>query len=306
MLGALWAKPVWRAQAEHSVSRALSWGAHDVLGLSDREIYAARLWLAGLAGTPNGQRWQAAPADATPVALGARHSAALDFADDTIRAAVYTLAVERGQQLAWRLTADLPGSTVFASLERQAPATDGWSLVTPVTPDGEIHRVDVDAQARYRFVVQPRLFEAFAGRLVTARGGQLGMPVVGAAARDIGGGFGVARDGGARRHEGIDIFAKAGTPVIAVVDGRVVHRQGGLGGKTIFLSPSLTGPRYYYAHLSAYTHHDGARVSAGDVIGRVGNTGNAAGGPPHLHFGIYSRGGAIDPAAFIAPKPVLR
>ncbi len=306
MLVALWAKPVWRAQAEHTSRLALSWLAHDVLGWSDRDIYAARLRLAGLGDTSSVQRWQAAPADATPVALGARHRADLDFADDTIRAAVYTLAAERGQQLAWRLTSDDTGTALFATLERQEPATDTWSLVTSVAADGEIHRVDVDAKARYRFVLQPHLFEAFAGRLVTARGGQLGMPVAGAAARDIGGGFGVARDGGARRHEGIDIFAKAGTPVVAVVDGRISHRQGGLGGKTIFLSAGLTGPRYYYAHLSAYLSDNGARVSAGDVIGRVGSTGNAAGGPPHLHFGIYSRGGAIDPAPFIAPRPVLR
>ena len=124
MLVALWAKPVWRAQAEHTSRLVLSWLAHDVLGWSDRDIYAARLRLAGLGDTPSVQRWQAAPADATPVALGARHRADLDFADDTIRAAVYTLAAERGQQLAWRLTSDDTGTALFDTLERQDPATD--------------------------------------------------------------------------------------------------------------------------------------------------------------------------------------
>ena len=194
---------------------------------------------------------------------------------------------------------------VFASLEQRSGADDDWHYRASITADDQIHSLDVDQPARYRFVIQPRLFEAFAGTLQVRVGGQLGMPVVGAHAYDIGGGFGAARDGGARRHQGVDIFADAGTPVTAVVDGRVHQRSGGLGGKAIFLSAGLTRPRYYYAHLSAFTTADGARVKVGDVIGRVGATGNAAGGAPHLHFGIYSLGGAVDPAPYIRPRPDL-
>jgi murein DD-endopeptidase MepM/ murein hydrolase activator NlpD len=104
-----------------------------------------------------------------------------------------------------------------------------------------------------------------------------------------------ARQGG-RRHEGIDIFAPHGTPVRATTEG-VVARIGKnrLGGMVVWvIGPG--GQRHYYAHLSRYADlRRGQRIAAGTVIGYVGNTGNARGTPPHLHYGIYIAEGAINP-----------
>lgn len=104
-----------------------------------------------------------------------------------------------------------------------------------------------------------------------------------------------ARQGG-RRHEGIDIFAPHGTPVRATTEG-IVARIGSnrLGGMVVWvIGPG--GQRHYYAHLSRFADlRRGQRIAAGSVIGYVGNTGNARGTPPHLHYGIYVAGGAINP-----------
>jgi murein DD-endopeptidase MepM/ murein hydrolase activator NlpD len=102
--------------------------------------------------------------------------------------------------------------------------------------------------------------------------------------------WGAARGGG-RRHEGIDIFAPKGTPVVSTTRG-VVMRVGTnrLGGQIVgVLGPGLEW--HYYAHLDRFgTFREGDIVDAGDVLGYVGNTGNARGTPPHLHYGIYHRG----------------
>jgi murein DD-endopeptidase MepM/ murein hydrolase activator NlpD len=104
-----------------------------------------------------------------------------------------------------------------------------------------------------------------------------------------------ARSAG-RRHEGIDIFAKRGTPVLSSTEG-IVLRVGlnPLGGQVVWvLGPG--GQRHYYAHLDRYGDvHPGMRVAPGAVLGYVGNTGNARTTPSHLHYGIYTAGGAIDP-----------
>jgi murein DD-endopeptidase MepM/ murein hydrolase activator NlpD len=126
-------------------------------------------------------------------------------------------------------------------------------------------------------------------------------PVAGKDRRAIRSFWGDPREGGRRRHEGNDIFAERGTPVLAVADGRVGRvREGGLGGKTIWLRDESRGLSYYYAHLSEQLASSGQRVARGDTIGLVGNTGNARTTPPHLHFGIYS-GGARDPLPYLLP-----
>jgi murein DD-endopeptidase MepM/ murein hydrolase activator NlpD len=102
--------------------------------------------------------------------------------------------------------------------------------------------------------------------------------------------------GGGRRHEGIDIFARRGTPVLSSTEG-IVLRVGTnrLGGQVVWvLGPG--GQRHYYAHLDRYGDvRAGMRVRRGSIVGYVGNTGNAATTPPHLHYGIYTAGGAINP-----------
>ena len=99
-------------------------------------------------------------------------------------------------------------------------------------------------------------------------------------------------------HQGNDIFATAGTPLYATSRGVIARKAVAvLGGNKLWLV-AADGTQYYYAHLTAYAEgiEDGSVVEAGQVIGYVGDTGNAKGTPPHLHFEIHPGGGpAIDP-----------
>lgn len=113
---------------------------------------------------------------------------------------------------------------------------------------------------------------------------------------------------GERSHEGNDLFADRGSPLVAVDDGQVRSGRDPLGGNILNLY-GADGTRYYYAHLDAFT--DGTAtltvppaprmVHAGDIVGFLGNTGNAVATPPHVHFEIHpGNGPAID------PYPILR
>lgn len=124
-------------------------------------------------------------------------------------------------------------------------------------------------------------------------------PVSGASNRSIGSLYGVDRDGGRRRHEGVDIFAPKGTPILAPTDGYVTRvNTTNLGGKVVWMQDRARGHAYYFAHLDSQMVQSGKRVMQGDTLGLVGNTGNARTTPPHLHFGIYQRG-SIDPINYI-------
>lgn len=99
------------------------------------------------------------------------------------------------------------------------------------------------------------------------------------------------RRSGGRRHKGTDIFAPHGSPIYAVVSGVIAGtRSGGLGGKSLILRGD-NGDSYYYAHNSAHSVGAGERVRAGERIGSVGATGNAAGGAAHVHFEKWPGGG---------------
>lgn len=111
-----------------------------------------------------------------------------------------------------------------------------------------------------------------------------------------------SRDGGRRRHEGIDIFAPRGTVIRSTTEGMVLRTgHGGLGGRTVW----ITGPgghKHYYAHMDRFAGLvPGMRIAAGTVIGYVGDSGNAKGTPPHLHYGIYSAAGPINPYPLLKP-----
>jgi murein DD-endopeptidase MepM/ murein hydrolase activator NlpD len=142
----------------------------------------------------------------------------------------------------------------------------------------------------------------YAARLATLPAPlRLPTPVAGVDVSGLRDSWHVPRDGGARRHEGMDIFAPRGRPVLAATEGIVLGvGLDRLGGKVVWvLGPG--GQRHYYAHLDRYGDvWPGQRIAAGQVIGYVGNTGNARGGPTHLHYGIYTAAGPID------PYPLLR
>jgi murein DD-endopeptidase MepM/ murein hydrolase activator NlpD len=107
--------------------------------------------------------------------------------------------------------------------------------------------------------------------------------------------WGQPRSGG-RRHQGNDILSPRGTPVVASVSGNVRHHNSSLGGLSYYLAGD-DGNTYFGTHLSRYGA--AGRVSAGTVVGYVGDTGNAR-GTPHLHFEIHPGGGAA-----VNPYPTL-
>lgn len=122
------------------------------------------------------------------------------------------------------------------------------------------------------------------------------VPVAGVRRQDLRDSWNAPRPGG-RRHQGIDIFARRNTPVRSTTLGIVATvGTNALGGQIVrILGPG--GEWHYYAHLERFAAiQKGDIVTPGTVLGYVGNSGNARGTPPHLHYGIYqSRGGAINP-----------
>jgi murein DD-endopeptidase MepM/ murein hydrolase activator NlpD len=119
----------------------------------------------------------------------------------------------------------------------------------------------------------------------------------GTAAVAFGDTWGAPRSGG-RRHEGVDMIGPIGTPLLAVVDGFAEPQTNELGGITVWFS-GADGNKYYYAHMDHYEKL--GAVKAGDIIGYMGQTGNARFSVPHLHFEIHPGGGAA-----VNPYPTVR
>jgi murein DD-endopeptidase MepM/ murein hydrolase activator NlpD len=120
----------------------------------------------------------------------------------------------------------------------------------------------------------------------------LAIPVVGVKPEQLTDTFDAARAQG-RRHDAIDIMSAEGTPVIAAADGTIEKLFNSVRGGTTIYERSPDGKwEYYYAHLSAYAPglHEGQQVKRGEVIGRVGHTGDANAAGPHLHFAINTMG----------------
>jgi peptidoglycan LD-endopeptidase LytH len=125
----------------------------------------------------------------------------------------------------------------------------------------------------------------------------LRMPVVGVVARQLDDSWGAPRDGGERRHKGIDIFAPRGTQIVAVTDGILSYiGDQPKGGHCLWLTTE-SGTSFYYAHLDRWAPgiYEGMEVTSGDLLGFVGNTGNAISTPSHLHFGINQNDEMINP-----------
>jgi murein DD-endopeptidase MepM/ murein hydrolase activator NlpD len=220
----------------------------------------------------------------------------------------YAVELRRGQAFAVQvqLETDVPGRVFVDLFEPKAEGAAGRRAVASARERETSLSHEARTSGRYVLRVQPELLRGGRVRVVSTPAPSLAFPVKNAPPQSIRSVFGDPRDAGVRRHEGVDIFAPRGTPVLAATDGLVVRvGETARGGRVVWLLDPRRGISTYYAHLDEQHVSTGAIVRAGETLGTVGTTGNARTTPPHLHFGIYARGeGAIDPEAFIRPVAV--
>lgn len=125
---------------------------------------------------------------------------------------------------------------------------------------------------------------------------QIPMPVRGVKVKSVADTWHAPRSN-ERTHQGQDIFAPRGTAVYSATEGYVFRiGQNALGGNNVWIA-GAGGRFYYYAHLDKFTENlkQSDYVTNETIIGYVGTTGNAKDTPPHLHFGVYTSTGAINP-----------
>lgn len=271
---------------------------------SPRERYVDALASAGLSETALAGDWNTAGSQA----LATAPVVTLPYVEEGYLAPAEPTAigvrarVRRGQEV--RFSVEFPvdsTATIFV---------DAWMVEADST--GTLHHLQsADSGARTLVIrprqdadivlrAQPELLRGGRFRVSVQVDPTLAFPVRSGHEYDVGSRWGASRDGGARRHQGIDIFAKRGTPVVAAAPG-IIRRveETPIGGRVVWQRDE-DGNSLYYAHLDRQVAVAGMTVKVGDTLGFVGNTGNARTTPPHLHFGVYQRGsGAVDPWWFV-------
>lgn len=279
-----------------------------------REHYEQSLEESGLAGSALARAWRAAALRARDSAppLTAPFLESGYFPPERPEARGYRIPLRRGQRLT--ATFSLRGALaarIFADLyEVPAPGDAPERLVSADSGESFLEH-EARRDGAVILLLQPELLSGGRYELRVDLGPTLSFPVHGADPDDIRSRFGAERDAGRRSHEGVDIFAPRGTPVLAAAGGLATWvGDNELGGKVVMVRDRDRNEGHYYAHLDSQLVSEGTIVERGDTLGLVGNTGNARTTPPHLHFGIYARGeGAVDPAPYLVdpdttPGPV--
>ena len=278
-----------------------------LISRTPREAFAHDSLRVGLPDEPLVTAWDSAYLEALSDTLYAdlpyreflRYPAATELSAVSLR-----FFLPAGRRLTVAVDRDPSAPPVFAELFAISDAGDPDPDDALLRWEADVPRLTYEAATRggeeLLLLVQAARADTGSYALTLRTDPALTFPVAGGDARSIQSFWGDSRSGGARRHEGNDIFAPRGTPLLAVADGRVYSTKvGGLGGKTVWLRDGEgRGLTYYYAHLDSQLVRTGQSVQRGDTVGLVGNTGNARTTPPHLHFGIY-RNGARDPYPYL-------
>lgn len=269
--------------------------------LTPHEAYTASLEQAGLIETALGRSWLTASTTfmeaASPVSMPFREVRYLDPAQPTT--ASYRFDLRRGQKLMIDV-APQPNDTVQVFIDLYEAPRDSTKAPRRLRSADSTRTIvyNIRRSRTYLLRVQPELLYGGRFQITIQTEASLAFPVADKDTGAIRSFFGDSRDGGRRRHHGVDIFADKGTPALAAAEGTITRvRNGGLGGKVVWLR-DRRGHALYYAHLDTQLVTRGMRVSIGDTLGLVGNTGNARTTPPHLHFGIY-QDGPTDPFPFL-------
>lgn len=215
---------------------------------------------------------------------------------------VYNISLNPGEVLEVSVDKDSLNALVFLDLYRQKnDSVISYDHLESAEFGSSSLKHEVTEPGTYKLLIQPEItaLTPFTTKITTEP--VYLFPVAGKGNSAVQSFWGAARDGGRRSHEGVDIFAPRGIPVIAATEGRISSTGNkGLGGKQVWLRDGKRGNSLYYAHLDSIIATPGMRVSPGDTLGLVGNTGNARTTAPHLHFGIYKGyRGARNPLPFI-------
>lgn len=272
---------------------------------NSHEAYVYSLRSAGLAHTAIARDWILASENAMkkPVDVEPPFEEAFYVNPASAFAVAYHFSVLKGQRVEIDVAFDgQKRCRLFMDLFRiRGLSYEDWRLVASANNNEKHLEFEPKQDAEYVVRLQPELLRG--GRFtVTIRNmASLGFPVLGYDHRAIGSGFGAPREGGRRRHHGVDIFTKRHTPVIAPSKAFVRRvSESDIGGLNIWLHDAKRNLHLYFAHLQTQDVKQNTYVVPGQRIGTVGNTGNARRTPPHLHFGIYVRGeGPVDPVNFI-------
>lgn len=262
------------------------------------ERYAAELQQQSFSQTPVVEDWlNAMPAaKQQPLRIALPYQEAGWFIAEQPTAVAFEFELQAGQKLHISLNSETSNAEIFAELYQLEKS--GWKHLEAVEL-GINYQQQLNAPRRFQLLLQGPLLQNLQYQLLIHAQGSLAFPIQDFGNRAVQSWFGDPRDGGKRRHEGVDIFAPRGTPVLAIADGKISStRDNKRGGKVIWLQSKSQRLQAYYAHLDQVGVATGQRVKRGEVIGQVGNTGNARHTPPHLHFGLY-RNGAIDPLPYI-------
>ncbi|MFC6997846.1 M23 family metallopeptidase [Rufibacter roseus] len=269
------------------------------------ERYLSRLKDAKLDQTAMGQQWISAGERAlqTPATITLPFKETGYFPAAEPKATSYQFTVKRGQKVAVRVQSQgKEAPQLFVDLfEANASDPAKPNHVANADTTGSGFDYEIEEELPHILRVQPELLRSGQYTVTIETMPVLAFPVQGRDSRAIQSFWGADRDAGARRHEGIDIFAPRRTPVVASVDGTVTRvNTTPIGGKVVWLSDNKRRQSLYYAHLDSQLVQPGQRVQVGDTLGLLGNTGNARTTPPHLHFGIYRFGqGAVDPYPYV-------
>ncbi|MBK6688136.1 MAG: M23 family metallopeptidase [Deltaproteobacteria bacterium] len=272
------------------------------------ESYAKALERTGLAKRAVGQRWLAAARVAVEEAavVTVPHQEVVGFQELKPDARGWRVNLKQGQRLFVKLEGQSGrGQTFVDVLAVYGSGRQGYTLKsaesgTETSTKTALHfAFEVRRDGDYVVRVQPEIFAYGVWSLGLSLAPSYAFPVEGHDHDAVKSFFGAPRDRGRRRHHGVDIFAPKGTPVLAVVDGEIFHHGvDNLGGNVVWQWDPDRRLRIYYAHLEDWAVRRGDRVERGEVIGWVGNTGNAITTPPHLHFGVFDPR-PVDPFPFI-------
>ena len=264
------------------------------------ERYTAALSEFGLDRVALGQDWLAAASSALtqPLVASSPFAEKGHLPPERPTAVGYRLELARGRRFAIEVVYETPEPgrlfiDLFELREGEPPRRVGGA-----EPGATSFEYDVRWTGAHVLRLQPELLRGGRYSISLRTLASYRFPLKDRSIDMVSSGFGDPRDGGARDHHGIDIFAPRGTPVLAGTDGVVRVDETPVGGRVIWLRDTRAGRSLYYAHLHDWAVKPGTRVREGDVIGYVGNTGNARSTPPHLHFGIYDRGPS-DPAPYL-------